>query len=88
MATWARTLVITAVPADADPWTEAHLQQLRELKDEGRLVAAGAFSRGDGYLELFQAEDLLEAERITRASPLVERGLCAWTLREWKELEL
>ena len=88
MGTWARTLLITAVPADVDRWTEAHLQQVRELKGEGRLVAAGAFSRGDGYLELFQAADLLEAERITRASPLVERGLCAWTLREWKELDL
>ena len=54
MATWARTLVITALPADVDPWTEAHLQQLRGLKGEGRLVAAGAFPRGDGYLELFQ----------------------------------
>ena len=88
MATWARTLVITAVPADADPWIEAHLQQLRELKGRGRLRAAGAFPRGDGYLELFEADDLMEAERITRASPLVERGLCAWTLREWRELDL
>jgi len=88
MATWARTLLITATPADADPWMEAHLRHLRDLKAEGRLRAAGAFSRGDGYLELFEAVDLLEAERITRQSPLVERGLCAWTLREWKELDL
>ena len=88
MATWARTLLITAVPDDADPWTESHLRHLRELKGEGRLRAAGAFARGDGYLELFEAKDLLEAERITRASPLVERGLCAWTLREWKEVDL
>jgi len=88
MATWARTLLITAVPADADPWTEAHLDQLRRLKAEGRLRAAGAFPRGDGYLELFDAADLMEAERITRESPLVERGLAAWTLREWTEVAL
>jgi len=88
MATWARTLLITAVPEDAAPWTEAHLRHLRELQAEGRLRAAGSFTRGDGYLELFEAADLLEAERITRESPLVERGLCAWTLREWKEVDL
>ena len=88
MATWARTLLITATPAEAETWMEAHLQHLRDLKAEGRLRAAGAFSRGDGYLDLFEAADLLEAERIARASPLIERGLCAWTVREWKVLEL
>ena len=87
MATWARTLLITAVPEEAAPWTEAHLRHLRELQSAGRLRAAGSFTRGDGYLELFEAADLLEAERLTRESPLVERGLCAWTLREWKEVE-
>lgn len=88
MATWARTLLITAVPEEAAPWMEAHLGHLRELRAAGRLRAAGSFTRGDGYLDLFEAADLLEAERITRESPLVERGLCAWTLREWKEVDL
>jgi hypothetical protein len=39
-------------------------------------------------VDLFDAEDLMEAERIARATPLVERGLAAWTLREWRELDL
>jgi uncharacterized protein YciI len=88
MATWVRTLLVTALPADADPWVPEHLRHLKELKEQGRLRAAGAFPRGDGYVDLFEAEDLLEAERIARGSPLVERGLAAWSLREWRELEL
>lgn len=88
MATWMRTLLVTALPADLDPWIDEHLQHLRELKVQGRLRAAGAFPHGDGYLDLFDAKDLLEAEAIARASPLVTRGLAAWTLREWRELTL
>ena len=88
MATWVRTLLVTALPADVDPWVDGHLQHLRELNAQGRLRAAGAFPRGDGYLDLFEAKDLLEAEEITRASPLVTRGLAAFTLREWRELSL
>ena len=88
MATWLRTLLVTALPADVDPWLPEHLRHLRELREQGRLRAAGAFPRGDGFVDLFEAEDLLEAERIARLSPLVERGLTAWTLREWREIDL
>ena len=88
MAIWVRTLLLTALPADVDPWLEAHLQHLRQLKAAGRLRAAGAFPHGDGYLDLFEAKDLLAAEETARASPLVERGLAAWTLREWREVDL
>ena len=88
MPSWVRTLRITALPADADPWAEAHLAHLRELRAQGRLRAAGAFPRGDGFLEIFEAADLLEAEETARASPLVTRGLAAWTLEEWRPLDV
>ena len=88
MPLWIRTILVTAVPADVEPWLEPHRQHLRSLRAEGRLRAAGAFTRGDGFLEIFEARDLLEAERIARASPLVERGLGAWTVREWREVEV
>jgi len=88
MATWVRTLLVTALPTDVEPCLGEHLQHLRELKVQGRLRAAGAFPRGDGYVDLFEAADLLEAEEIARTSPLVERGLAAWTVREWRELAL
>jgi hypothetical protein len=46
------------------------------------------FRHGDGFLDIFEAKDLLEAEGIARSSPLVEEGLATWMLREWSELEL
>ena len=44
--------------------------------------------RGDGYLEIFEAKDLHEAEAIARSSPLVTLGLGTWMLREWEETSL
>ena len=88
MPLYVRTLLLTASPAEVEPVMEAHREHLRELKRDGRLRAAGSLSRGDGFLEIFEAKDRLEAERIARSSPLVELGLGAWLLREWTELKL
>ena len=88
MPLWVRTLLLTATPEQAEPFVEGHLDHLRRLAGEGRLRAAGALTRGDGYLEIFEAADRLEAEQIARSSPLLEEGLGTWMLREWSELEL
>jgi uncharacterized protein YciI len=55
------------------------------LRRQGKLRTAGTFNDGDGYLDIFEAEDRHEAESITRSSPLVEAGWASWTLREWSE---
>lgn len=86
MPLWVRTIRITALPDDARPLLEAHRAHLRALKESGKLRAAGAFRRDDGFLEIFEAKDLYEAEGIARSSPLVEAGLAVWTLREWEEI--
>ncbi|HEX6852765.1 MAG TPA: YciI family protein [Candidatus Polarisedimenticolaceae bacterium] len=87
MTLWARTIVVTALPADAAPAIERHVEHLRALRREGRLRVAGSFRNDDGFLDIFEAKDLLEAEALARSSPLVEEGLCAWTVREWREIE-
>jgi len=87
MPLWVRTVLVTALPSDADAAIGGHLEHLRALRRSGSLRAAGAFTRGDGFLDIFEAEDLHEAEAVARSSPLVERGLAAWTLREWIEVE-
>ena len=86
MPLWARTIVVTALPADAAPAIEGHLEHLRALRREGRLRAAGSFRDDDGFLDVFEARDLLEAERTARSSPIVEEGVGTYTLREWREI--
>ncbi len=86
MALWVRTLLVTASPADLEAARAGHVEQLRGLHAEGRLRLAGELGEGDGFLDVFEAEDRLEAERIARSSPLVDEGLGTWMLREWSEI--
>lgn len=86
MPLWVRTVLITATPDDAAAATEGHVRQLRDLRAEGKSRAAGAFPDGDGFLDIFEAKDLRQAEAIARSSPLVDEGLATWMLREWREV--
>ena len=88
MPLYVRTLLVTGPPDEVQGQQDGHLRHLRLLKQEGRLRAAGALERGDGYLEIFEAADRMEAESIARSSPLIEQGLGTWMLREWQELDL
>ena len=86
MPLWVRTLLVTAIPDDVEAAAEGHREHLRRLHEEGKLRAAGEFRRGDGFLDIFEAKDLHEAEQIARSSPLIEEGLGTWMLREWTEI--
>jgi uncharacterized protein YciI len=86
MGLWVRTLLVTASPADLEVAWAGHVEQLRRLHAEGRLRAAGELGDGEGFLEIFEAKDRLEAEGIARSSPLVDEGLGTWMLREWAEV--
>jgi uncharacterized protein YciI len=88
MPYFVRTILVTGPEADALPARSDHRAHLARLAAEGKIRAAGAFTRGDGYLEIFEAKDLYEAEAIARSSPLVELGLGTWMLREWEEIPL
>jgi uncharacterized protein YciI len=84
---WVRTLLVTVPAEELEPTRAGHLEHLRRLRAEGRLRVAGTLG-DDGFLEIFEAKDRLEAEAIARSSPLVQEGLGAWMLREWVEVEL
>jgi len=88
MPYFVRTILITGSEDDAGPARRDHLAHLAQLKAAGKIRAAGRFPRGDGYLEIFEAKDLYEAEAIARSSPLVTLGLGTWMLREWEETPL
>ena len=85
MPLYVRTLLATASPDEVETASPGHREHLRELHSRGRLHAAGEFPNGDGFLEIFEAKDIREADAIARQSPLVERGLVTWMLREWTE---
>ena len=86
MPFFVRTILITGPEDDVAPARQEHLAHLAQLHAAGKIRAAGRFARGDGYLEIFEARDLHEAEAIARSSPLVTLGLGTWMLREWEEI--
>ncbi len=87
MPLYVRTILITVPPASAEDAVAEHERQLADLRRRGKLRTAGRLGKGDGYLEIIEAADLLEAGEIARSSPLVELGLGSWTLREWIPLD-
>jgi uncharacterized protein YciI len=88
MPLYVRTILITGPADDAEPVCRLHREHLMQLSREGRLRAAGQFNAGDGFLEIFEAEDLKDAQRIGESSPLISDGLATWMIREWTELTL
>jgi uncharacterized protein YciI len=88
MPYFVRTILVTGSEDEVAAARRDHQAHLSQLAAAGRIRAAGAFSRGDGYLEIFEAKDLYEAEAIARSSPLIELGLATWMLREWDETPL
>ena len=88
MPRYVLTLLAVGPPAEVADAAERHRARLRKLSDEGKLILAGAFSGGDGFLEIYEPADRLEADAIARGSPLVEDGLVSWMIREWEPLQL
>lgn len=86
MATWIRTIVLTAAESDCETAVVEHRAHLAALNAAGRLRIAGELGTGAGYVDVFEAKDLREAEATAAESPLVALGLGAWTLRPWRDL--
>ena len=87
MPLFVRTLLVTGPPDQVAEAAERHREHVRQLRADGKLRAAGEFKNGDGFLEILEVADLLEAERVARTSPLIEEGLGTWMLREWVEMK-
>jgi len=87
MPLYVRTLLVTGPPDEVAAAAERHREHLRTLRAQGKLRAAGEFANGDGFLDIFEVVDRLEAEKVARSSPLIEEGLGTWMLREWVEID-
>jgi uncharacterized protein len=68
------------------PHREAHLARIREAKEAGRLVMAGAI--GDppnGGVLVFRGVEPAEIEEFVHADPYVQSGLVtSWRVEPWK----
>ena len=65
------------------PYREAHLAQVREAHQAGRLLLAGAFKPADGALLVFRSDSAADVETFAKRDPYVTNGLVKWRVREW-----
>lgn len=86
MTLYVRLILCSGPPDQLRRAAAQHRRQLEQLRESGKLRAAGQFPDEDGFLDIFEASDRLEAEAIARSSSFIEQGLCSWMLREWMEL--
>lgn len=98
MRRWARTIRLTVSEEAAAEAIAAHRALLRRMSKEGVLRQAWILTAGrsgadpgagavDGFLEILETADRLEAEEWCRRSPLLEAGFAAWSLvpvRDWR----
>ena len=84
MPLYLRLLMVSGPPDEVATAAQGHAEQVDRLRAAGQLQLAGEFVNGDGFFDVLEVKDRLEAERLTREDPLVERGLTSWLLRECK----
>lgn len=53
----------------------AHLERLKKLQDQGRLIYAGPFTDKAGSLIIIEAESLAEAEAFAQKDPYAVEGI-------------
>lgn len=64
-----------SLTGEMEALTQSHLQYLRDLKTEGKIIAAGPTVAFTWALMLLQADSIEEAKALTENDPAVKRGL-------------
>ncbi|WP_018213455.1 YciI family protein [Desulfitobacterium hafniense] len=62
-----------------------HVEYLKELKSQGRLVLCGPFTDYPGGMVVLLAEDLAEATSIAQADPFIASGCKSFEMRTLAE---
>ncbi len=60
---------------------ERHVEHLKELKAQGRLVLCGPFTDYPGGMVIFSAQNLEEAIKLAQADPFISSGCKTYTIR-------
>ncbi len=58
-----------------------HVEHLRELKKQGKLVLCGPFTDYPGGMVVFLADNLLEATNIAKSDPFIASGYKSFEIR-------
>ncbi|MBR9998685.1 MAG: hypothetical protein KFF73_06930 [Cyclobacteriaceae bacterium] len=64
---------------------KAHLENIRKMAEDGKLVLAGPFF-GDGDLRgiyVFDVAGIEEAEKLTQSDPAIQAGRLVMEMKEW-----
>ncbi len=60
---------------------KSHVDHLKELKKQGKLVFCGPFIDYPGGMVIFLAEDLAEATKIAKSDPFIASGCKSFEIR-------
>lgn len=60
---------------------KSHVDHLKELKNQDKLVFCGPFTDYPGGMVIFLAEDLAEATKIAKSDPFIASGCKSFEIR-------
>lgn len=60
---------------------KSHVEHLKELKRQGKLILCGPFTDYPGGMVVICAEDLVEAANIAKADPFIASGCKSFEVR-------
>ncbi len=64
---------------------KSHVEHLKELKRQGKLVLCGPFGDYPGGMVVFHAGNIEEAKNIAKADPFISSGCKTFELRTLEE---
>jgi uncharacterized protein YciI len=64
--------------------TKAHIEHVRKLDEEGRLVLCGPFKDYKGGMVVIKAESSEAARAIAESDPFIKEGFETYELRTWE----
>ncbi|WP_017729156.1 YciI family protein [Halalkalibacterium ligniniphilum] len=76
-------VVIERKPSFTGTFIQGHRDFLKQLRESGELVVAGAFTDQSGGAYVVQAASLEEATSIASRDPMNEKNEAVYKVKEW-----
>ncbi|WP_102349062.1 YciI family protein [Bacillus sp. Marseille-P3661] len=65
-------------------YREEHLEYLKELAAQGKVLAKGRFTDGTGGLVIYLGESLKEVTALVENDPFIAHGARSYEIHEWE----